>query len=185
MDDIPVDRRTALKLTGLGLAGGAVLPGSAAAKGRFEAAVLLMEAFFEGVGPEVFRNVTSSGTDALVTRGAVLFGRKPGADALGGGSFSVGSTSGPWRAEEVVRFERYGAFPTSAGAPWPSEWKGGLVELEVGFPSGPPPGVSGTDTLVIECWIGTNDSDDPEMPTQGVYLGPYDDVRRFGTVFTY
>lgn len=187
MNDIPVDRRTALKMTGAGLVGSTIFSSHAIANSGFDAAVILLDAFFEEIGPEAFRNVTEDGSgNSLEIHGAALFGKKPGSDALGGGRFSVnGGTIKRWTANEVVRFEKYGAFPSSVAAPWIKEWKGGLVELEVDFPHGRPAGVSDSDTLIVECFIGTNDSDSPENDSQGVLLGPYDQVEKFGTVFNY
>lgn len=191
MQDIPIDRRTALKMTGVGLAGSALFPGNAAAGKGFDASVILLDTFIEGVEIEHFRNVTTDpDTDfSLKTDGAVMF-EKNGSGALGGGPFTLRDDGdvivedGFWKAQSVETFERYGFFPSSHPAPFPKEWKGGLVELEVEFdPS--IQGVDADDLLTVECWIGTNDSDNPQKPSQGVFVGDYTKVEAFGTIFTY
>jgi hypothetical protein len=183
---IGINRRTAMKMTGAGLAGSVLFSGSAAAGGRWDASAIFVDSDFLGPGDD--GNITTDGDgNELVLEGAVLFDKKDGADAMGGGPFSlegpdVDDEDGTWTANEVVRFERYGAFPASV-ADFPQSWKGGVVELEVEFdPS--IDGVEADDTLIIECAIGTNDSDEPEFGS-GFFIGDYTEVEAAFNLFTY
>lgn len=185
---IGINRRTALQMAGVGLAGSALFSGSAAAKGgRWDASVIFVDADFFGPGDES-GNITTDGNDnELVLDGAVLYNKKDGADAMGGGPFSLEGPNvdeeGTWSASEVVRFEKYGAFPASHDSMLPQSWKGGLVELEVEFnPS--IEGVEDDDTLIVECAVGTNDSDEPEFGS-GFFIGEYTEVEAAFNLFTY
>lgn len=186
-DRLELNRRTALKLTGGGLAGSVLFSGSAAAGGRWDALVLLVNSNLAGPGD--FGNITTDGEgNELVLDGAVLFNKKDGADAVGQGSFSlegpdVTDEDGTWTASRAVRSERYGSFPASHPAMLPQAVKGGLVELEVDFtPS--IDGVGSTDTLKIECAVGTHDGDDPEFGS-GFFIGDYTEVEAAFNLFNY
>lgn len=176
-------------MAGIGLAGSALFSGSATASGgRWDASVIFVESNFLGPGEDTFGNITTDGEgNELVLGGAVLFNNEDGADALGRGPFSLeGPTvteDGVWEAEEVVRFEKYGPFPASHPSKLPQSWKGGLVELEVEFdPS--ICGVDDDDTLIIECAVGTHDSDEPEFGS-GFFIGEYTEVEAAFNLFTW
>lgn len=183
-----INRRTALQMAGAGLAGSALFSGSAAAKGgRWDASVLFVDSDFLGPGDD--GNITTDGAgNELVLDGAVLYNKEDGADAMGGGPFSlagpdVTDEDGTWTASEVVRFEKYGAFPASHDSMLPQSWKGGLVELEVEF-TPCIDGVEDDDTLLVECAIGTHDSDEPELGS-GFFIGEYTEVDSAFNLFTY
>lgn len=173
-------------MAGVGLAGSVLFSGSAAAGGRWDASVIFVDSDFLGPGDD--GNITTDGAgNELVLEGAVLYNREAGADAFGGGPFSlegpaVTDEDGTWTASEVVRFERYGAFPASQSM-LPQSWKGGLVELEVKFDP-PIDGVQADDTLIVECAIGTHDSDEPEFGS-GFFVGAYTEVEAAFNLFTY
>lgn len=186
---LSVNRRTALQMAGVGLAGSALFSGGAAAGGRWDALVLLVNSNLAGPGKNVFGNITKDDDgNELMLDGAVLFDKRDGADATGGGPFSlagpgVTNAVGEWEATEAVRSERYGSFPASHPSRLPQAVKGGLVELEVTFdPS--IDGVGENDTLIIECGVGTHDGDDPEFGS-GFFIGDYTDVDAAFNLFNY
>lgn len=183
-----INRRTALQIAGASLAGSVLFAGSAAAGGRWDASVILVKSDFAGPGGDIGNVTSDSAGNDLVLDGAAIFNKADGADASGGGPFSlagpgVTDEAGTWTASEVVRFERYGAFPASHPSGLPQSWKGGLVELEVEFdPS--IDGVEDDDTLIIECGVGTQDGDEPELGS-GFFIGKYTDVETAFNLFTY
>lgn len=185
---IGINRRTALQMAGVGLAGSALFSGSGAAGGRWDASVIFVDSDFLGPG-EDHGNITTDGAgNELELGGAVLYNKEEGAAAMGGGTFSlegpdVADEDGIWTASEVVRFERYGPFPASHESMLPQSWKGGLVELEVEFdPS--IDGVEADDTLIIECAVGTHDDDEPEFGS-GFFIGEYTEVDAAFNLFTW
>lgn len=184
---IGINRRTALQLAGGSLAGSVLFSGSAAADGRWDASVIFVDSDFLGPG-DVGNITTDDEGNELELGGAVLYNDGEGADATGGGTFSLAGPDvtheeGTWTACEVVRFDRYGPFPASHESRLPQSWKGGLVELEVNFtPS--VDGVDNDDTLIIECAVGTHDADDPEFGS-GFFIGEYTEVDSAFNLFTW
>lgn len=174
-------------MAGGGLAGSMLFSGSTAAEGRFDASVIFVDSDFLGPG-EVHGNITTDGGDnKLVLGGAALY-NEGGSEVVGGGTFSlegpdVATEEGTWTASEVVQSKNYGAFPADHETRLPQAWKGGLVDLEVEFDPAID-GVEDDDTLLIECAVGTHDSDEPEKGS-GFFIGDYTEVEAAFNLFTY
>lgn len=191
-------RRTAMKLASAGLVGSALLPNSVAAgHGNFkpDAAVIIFDALFPGIGPERFQNVTAdpNSDHKLSIHGAAFF-ENGESDVIGGGPYTIlekrgGPVSrGLWTADNLVPNILGDLFtPYGHSGPWPVEWKGGLLEMDVTFTDddgGPVPGIGSVDTMEIECWVGTDD-DPQQNPQQGVRVGNYTEIVEFATVFNH
>lgn len=184
MTDSPYTRRTALKIAGAGLVGGAVAPEvvSAEKKTTYDGTFHLFEAIFDVLpGTPHFKNeVMDPGTgNVLEIRGSGIFDQD-GTEVSGGGSYTLRDSGGDilmdgtWMAEEVLAWDPY-----KASKVFPKNWYGGYLELATSFDPDPP---GAFDPLIIECHEGST-PDERRLDEQGVNLGDYTDVVTPATIF--